>query len=146
MSDEDQEHLFEPFYSGFENGRGLGLSIVRKIVDDYDGRIDVRSEPGQGTEVAITLPPRAGRRAGKGEAMETILIIDDEKSLLDLLTVVFKKEGYAVKSALSAAARLRDPGQGGRSTSSSPTSRCPAPTAWTSSATPGRTCPTCRSS
>jgi DNA-binding NtrC family response regulator len=35
--------------------------------------------------------------------METILIIDDEKSLLDLLTVVFKKEGYAVKSALSAA-------------------------------------------
>jgi DNA-binding NtrC family response regulator len=34
--------------------------------------------------------------------METILIIDDEKSLLDLLTVVFKKEGYAVKSALSA--------------------------------------------
>jgi len=36
--------------------------------------------------------------------METILIIDDEKSLLDLLSVVFKKEGYAVKSALSAAA------------------------------------------
>ncbi len=35
--------------------------------------------------------------------METILIIDDEKSLLDLLSVVFKKEGYAVKSALSAA-------------------------------------------
>ncbi len=35
--------------------------------------------------------------------METILIIDDEKSLLDLLTVVFRKEGYAVKSALSAA-------------------------------------------
>jgi DNA-binding NtrC family response regulator len=36
--------------------------------------------------------------------MDTILIIDDEKSLLDLLSVVFKKEGYAVKSALSAAA------------------------------------------
>ncbi|HPW17855.1 MAG TPA: sigma-54 dependent transcriptional regulator, partial [Candidatus Aminicenantes bacterium] len=36
--------------------------------------------------------------------METILIIDDEKSLLDLLTVVFKKEGYAVRSAQTAAA------------------------------------------
>ncbi len=36
--------------------------------------------------------------------METILIVDDEKSLLDLLTVVFKKEGYAVRTALSAAA------------------------------------------
>jgi DNA-binding NtrC family response regulator len=35
--------------------------------------------------------------------METILIIDDEKSLLELLTVVFKKEGYTVKTAQSAA-------------------------------------------
>ncbi len=58
LSAEDQEHLFEPFYSGFANGRGLGLSIVRKIVDDYDGRIDVRSEASKGTEVTITLPRR----------------------------------------------------------------------------------------
>jgi signal transduction histidine kinase len=58
MTEEDKEHLFEPFYSGFENGRGLGMSIVRKIVDDYDGRIDVRSELNEGTEVAITLPLR----------------------------------------------------------------------------------------
>ncbi|MBE3131095.1 MAG: ATP-binding protein, partial [Acidobacteria bacterium] len=46
------------FYSGFENGRGLGMSIVRKIVDDYDGRIDVRSELNKGAEVLITLPVR----------------------------------------------------------------------------------------
>ena len=58
ISDEEKEHLFEPFFSGFENGRGLGLSIVRRIVDDYDGRIDVRSELDKGTEVLITLPPR----------------------------------------------------------------------------------------
>ncbi len=58
LSDTDKEHLFEPFYTGFENGRGLGLSIVRKIVDDYDGRIEVRSEPHQGTEVLISLPAR----------------------------------------------------------------------------------------
>ena len=44
MTDEEKDHLFEPFYSGFENGRGLGMAIVRRIVDDYDGRIDVRSE------------------------------------------------------------------------------------------------------
>ena len=60
MSDADKEHLFEPFHSGFENGRGLGLSIVRKIVDDYDGRIEVRSELRKGTEVLIILPPRKG--------------------------------------------------------------------------------------
>ncbi|MGZ5424550.1 MAG: two-component system sensor histidine kinase NtrB, partial [Candidatus Aminicenantales bacterium] len=58
MTDEDKANLFEPFYSGFEDGRGLGLSIVRKIVDDYDGRIDVRSELHKGTEVLITLPVR----------------------------------------------------------------------------------------
>jgi len=56
MTEGDKEHLFEPFYSGFENGRGLGMSIVRKIVEDYDGRIDVRSELNKGTEVMITLP------------------------------------------------------------------------------------------
>ena len=56
MTEEDKKHLFEPFYSGFENGRGLGMSIVRRIVDDYDGRIDVRSELHKGTEVQITLP------------------------------------------------------------------------------------------
>ncbi len=58
MTEEDKENLFEPFYSGFENGRGLGLSIVRKIIDDYDGRIDVRSELNKGTEILITLPLR----------------------------------------------------------------------------------------
>ncbi len=58
MSDAAKEHLFEPFHSGFENGRGLGLSIIRKIVDDYEGRIEVRSELHQGTEVLITLPQR----------------------------------------------------------------------------------------
>ena len=58
LTEEDRRHLFEPFYSGFGSGRGLGLSIVRKIVDDYDGHIDVRSEPARGTEVVITLPRR----------------------------------------------------------------------------------------
>lgn len=62
ISEEDQAHLFEPFFSGFEDGRGLGLSIVRKIVDDYDGRIEVRSGPGRGTEVLITLPARKEAR------------------------------------------------------------------------------------
>ncbi len=58
MTEEDKANLFEPFYSGFENGRGLGLSIVRKIIDDYDGRIDIRSELNNGTEILITLPQR----------------------------------------------------------------------------------------
>ncbi|MCR4396973.1 MAG: ATP-binding protein [Candidatus Saccharicenans sp.] len=56
MSEQDKENLFVPFYSGFGEGRGLGLATVRKLVEDYDGQIQVNSEIGRGTEVIITLP------------------------------------------------------------------------------------------
>jgi signal transduction histidine kinase len=58
MTAEDKAHIFEPFYSGFGNGRGLGMANVRRIVDDYEGRIEVRSELDQGTEILIALPHR----------------------------------------------------------------------------------------
>jgi two-component system sensor histidine kinase PilS (NtrC family) len=59
MSDEEAKKIFEPFYSGFTNGRGLGLTIVRNIVADYEGDIQVHSAPGEGTEIRIALPLRA---------------------------------------------------------------------------------------
>ncbi|MEN6310980.1 MAG: ATP-binding protein, partial [Acidobacteriota bacterium] len=62
LSREDREHLFEPFYSGFEGGRGLGLAVVRRIVDDYDGRIEIVSEQNHGTEVILALPVRESPR------------------------------------------------------------------------------------
>ncbi len=58
MSEDKRERIFEPFYSGFENGQGLGMAVVRKIVDDYKGKIRVASEPDKGTEIIITLPLR----------------------------------------------------------------------------------------
>ena len=58
MTDEDKAHLFEPFYSGFGDGRGLGMANVHRIVDDYEGTIDVRSELDKGTEILISLPRR----------------------------------------------------------------------------------------
>jgi two-component system sensor histidine kinase PilS (NtrC family) len=61
LKEEDKKHLFEPFFSRFENGRGLGLVIVRRIVDDYDGKIEIRSELNQGTEVILTFPAREAR-------------------------------------------------------------------------------------
>jgi two-component system sensor histidine kinase PilS (NtrC family) len=63
MTDEDKANLFKPFYSSFDDGRGLGLSIIRKIIDDYDGRIEVRSELNKGTEILITLPLRKAAAA-----------------------------------------------------------------------------------
>jgi len=56
LSEKDKENLFVPFYSGFGEGRGLGLATVRKLVEDYEGKIQVNSEVGRGTEVIITLP------------------------------------------------------------------------------------------
>jgi len=56
MTSEEKERIFEPFYSGFDTGRGLGMPIVCRIVDDYEGRIQVDSEINKGTEVIITLP------------------------------------------------------------------------------------------
>ena len=53
---EKMEKIFEPFYSGFEDGKGIGMTVIRRIVDDYKGRIKVSSEPDKGTEIVITLP------------------------------------------------------------------------------------------
>jgi two-component system sensor histidine kinase PilS (NtrC family) len=56
MEKEDQERLFEPFYSGFNTGKGIGMAVVRRIVDDYNGRIYVSSELDEGSEIVIILP------------------------------------------------------------------------------------------
>ena len=56
MAEEKRERIFEPFFSAFEDGQGLGMAVVRKIVDDYKGKIKVASEPDKGTEIIIILP------------------------------------------------------------------------------------------
>jgi two-component system sensor histidine kinase PilS (NtrC family) len=62
MTPRERERIFEPFYSTFPGGRGLGLAVVRRIVEDYQGNIRVQSEPGRGTEFRLTLPDRADPR------------------------------------------------------------------------------------
>ena len=93
--------MFEPFYTRFDGGRGLGMAVVRQILDSYAGKIEVQSEPRVGTDVLIiaALPGDVpARRSGNGgrAPMNTVLIVDDERSIVELLTVVLKKEGYAV--------------------------------------------------
>lgn len=61
LRDDEKKHLFEPFFSRFENGRGLGLVVVRRIVDDYDGKIRVNSAPRKGTEIILSFPVRTVR-------------------------------------------------------------------------------------
>jgi len=50
------DRIFDPFFTTKPQGSGLGLPIVRKIVDAHDGRIDLSSEPGDGTRFRVTLP------------------------------------------------------------------------------------------
>ena len=55
LPDEIAENVFEPFVSGRENGTGLGLALVSKIISDHDGWISLNSQPGQ-TVFRISLP------------------------------------------------------------------------------------------
>ena len=63
MPPEVAEHVFDPFFTTKAQGSGLGLAIVRKIVDAHDGQIDLRTAPGSGTLVRVTLPVSVSRDA-----------------------------------------------------------------------------------
>ena len=62
MSEEMRARATEPFVSGRPNGTGLGLSVVSSIVGKWGGDLDIRSEPGKGTTIVITLPPPSPKR------------------------------------------------------------------------------------
>ncbi len=61
ISPEVRRHLFDPYYSGREAGRGLGLGLSKcwRIVTEHGGRIEVASQPGRGTTFTILLPAEA---------------------------------------------------------------------------------------
>jgi two-component system cell cycle sensor histidine kinase/response regulator CckA len=94
---------FEPFYSTKGVGHGLGLSAVYGIVRNHHGAVTIDSEPEHGTTVHIYLPaappPRPAKPgAGPGlvKGRETILIVDDEAIIRDLLERILDELGYHV--------------------------------------------------
>ena len=56
LTPEECERLFTPYYTSKQHGTGLGLAIVQSVVSDHDGKISVRSQPGQGTTFVMDLP------------------------------------------------------------------------------------------
>ena len=60
MDAETQKKIFRPFYTSKSNGTGLGLAITRKLVDAHNGRVELHSTPGQGTEFVLTFPKQVG--------------------------------------------------------------------------------------
>lgn len=110
MDEEIREKIFEPFFStkGLTEGTGLGLATVYGIVKQNNGFINVYSEPGKGTIFKIYLPRHIGdvprmiaanrTLTPKGNG-ETLLLVEDEPSILQMAEIMLKRIGYEVLSA-----------------------------------------------
>ncbi len=110
MDKETLSHLFEPFFTTKELGKGtgLGLATVYGLIKQNNGFINVYSETGQGTTFKVYLPPHspgtaplsekeADRAAEHGH--ETILLVEDEPVILNMVNVLLKGQGYTVIGA-----------------------------------------------
>ena len=60
ISNEHRDKIFDPFFTTKEEGTGLGLSVVHRIMEDHRGRVQVESAEGVGTRVRLTLPAGGG--------------------------------------------------------------------------------------
>lgn len=115
---EDQERIFEPFYTKKVMGRsgtGLGMAVVWGTVKDHKGYIDLQSVEGDGTTFTLYFPVTreslpedrsdAALVVSKGNG-ETILIVDDVEQQRQIATLMLNKIGYSVSSVPSGEAAV----------------------------------------
>jgi PAS domain S-box-containing protein len=112
MSPETVAHIFEPFYTTKESGRGtgLGLSTVYGIVKQSGGYIWVYSEPGRGASFKVYLPrveqapealPAVKPASGQEKGTETILVVEDQPQVRELARMALSEKGYTVLATSS---------------------------------------------
>ncbi len=110
-------HLFEPFFTTKETGKGtgLGLATVYGVVRQNGGFIRVNSEPNRGTTFKIYLPAHTAECVRTPEpacpqpttGTTTILLVEDEASLLGLTTKMLERLGYTVIAAATPREAIR---------------------------------------
>ncbi|MEE4819267.1 ATP-binding protein [Pseudomonas alliivorans] len=117
MSEDTLRHCVEPFYStkGVGKGTGLGLSMVQGLALQSGGEFDIRSRPGQGTQVSLWLPVASSPvMQAESRVLETpqlkgsvhVLLVDDEDLVRDSTAHLLRDLGYQVTEAPSAAVAL----------------------------------------
>jgi signal transduction histidine kinase len=110
MDEKTKSHIFEPFFTtkGPGKGTGLGLATVYGIVRQTGGGISVESEPGKGSTFRIYLPlesaPVDSSRTlltpvEKSDNFETVLVVEDEDIVRELVCEVLEDQGYNVLCA-----------------------------------------------
>jgi CheY-like chemotaxis protein len=111
MDEATQSRIFEPFFTTKPpgEGTGLGLSTAYGIVTSHGGHVQCRSKPGQGTTFSIIFPVAGAKdqqppgqavaQAGDLRGSETILLVDDEKPILDSCREALENFGYRVLTA-----------------------------------------------
>lgn len=101
-----RDRIFEPFFTtkGVGQGTGMGLSLVRAIVDSHRGRIDLMDDPDSGAHFRISLPHtgvpllKANSPDGKERRgpERRILVVDDDPDVLEALADILKLQGHEV--------------------------------------------------
>ncbi len=124
MDRETVRNIFEPFFTTKKvgQGTGLGLATIYGIVKQNDGFINVYSEPGRGTTFKLYFPrhrPTAegtktvARTTPADTGHETILIVEDEKYILEMAGMMLDRLGYRVATAESPGEAVRMVENGG---------------------------------
>lgn len=126
MSEEELTKIFKPFYQASENkpGTGIGLSIVKGIVEAHHGQVNVTSQPGHGSSFMITLPQKQENLSAEEEenqagnplpediipeqnatatmsqkVLPIMLIVDDNEDMLNFLSSHFQTS-YTIVTAV----------------------------------------------
>ncbi len=103
IPDDKLKNIFDPYYTTKETGTGLGLAVVYSIIQKHNGRIEVTSKVGEGTEFTIYLPASEGEIKQKEKEEEIlfeitgkgrILIMDDDELVASALSEMLSFLGY----------------------------------------------------